>query len=41
MAERRLEAGKFLVAIPRLRSAPYWEVHPESNQPDPYKEDRD
>ena len=37
MSEHRLEAGKFLVAIPRLHFTPYWEVHPESNQPDPKK----
>ncbi len=33
MQEHRMEPGKFLCAIPRLRWTPYWEIHPESTQP--------
>jgi len=29
MKEHRLEQGKFLCAVPRLRWTPYWEIHPE------------
>ncbi len=35
MSEHRLESGKFLCAIPRLRWTPYWEIHPESIKPNP------
>ena len=35
LAEHRLERGKFLCAIPRLRWTPYWEIHPESRKPNP------
>jgi polysaccharide pyruvyl transferase WcaK-like protein len=30
-----LVPGKFLVAIPRLRWTPYWEIHPERTKPNP------
>ncbi|MCY2976875.1 MAG: polysaccharide pyruvyl transferase family protein [Planctomycetota bacterium] len=33
MKEFRLEQGKFLCAIPRLRWTPYWEIHPETVKP--------
>jgi polysaccharide pyruvyl transferase WcaK-like protein len=33
LAEHRLEPGRFLCAIPRLRWTPYWEIHPESTRP--------
>lgn len=33
LKEHRLEPGKFLCAIPRLRWTPYWEIHPESTPP--------
>jgi polysaccharide pyruvyl transferase WcaK-like protein len=29
MKEFRLDQGKFLCAVPRLRWTPYWEIHPE------------
>lgn len=35
LAEHRLEPGRFLCAIPRLRWTPYWEIHPESTEPNP------
>ena len=35
MKEHGLEAGKFLCALPRLRYTPYWEIHPESREPNP------
>lgn len=35
LAEHKLEEGKFLCAIPRLRWTPYWEIHPESTKPNP------
>ncbi len=35
LAEHKLERGKFLCAIPRLRWTPYWEIHPESTKPNP------
>ena len=35
LEEHKLEAGKFLVAIPRLRWTPYWEIHPETVKPNP------
>lgn len=35
LKEHRLEPGKFLCAIPRLRWTPYWEIHPETRKPDP------
>lgn len=31
----RLEAGKFLCAVPRLRWTPYWEIYPETTKPNP------
>jgi polysaccharide pyruvyl transferase WcaK-like protein len=31
----RMEPGKFLCAIPRLRWTPYWEIHPETRTPNP------
>ena len=33
LKEHKMEPGKFLCAIPRLRWTPYWEIHPESVQP--------
>jgi hypothetical protein len=33
MKEHRLETGKVLCAIPRLRWTPYWEIHPETVKP--------
>jgi hypothetical protein len=35
LKERKMEPGKFLCAIPRLRWTPYWEIHPESVKPNP------
>ncbi len=35
LAEHKLEPGKFLCAVPRLRWTPYWEVHPERVKPNP------
>jgi len=35
LADHRMEPGKFLCAIPRLRWTPYWEIHPESTKPNP------
>jgi hypothetical protein len=35
LREQRLEPGKFLCAIPRLRWTPYWEIHPETTKPNP------
>lgn len=35
LTEHRLEPGKFLCAIPRLRWTPYWEIHPESTPINP------
>lgn len=35
LAGHKLERGKFLCAIPRLRWTPYWEIHPESTKPNP------
>jgi polysaccharide pyruvyl transferase WcaK-like protein len=35
LARHGLEPGTFLCAIPRLRWTPYWEIHPEHNQPNP------
>lgn len=37
LAQGRLEAGRFLCVVPRLRWTPYWEVHPERVRPDPRK----
>jgi polysaccharide pyruvyl transferase WcaK-like protein len=37
LAEHRLEAGRFLCAVPRLRWTPYWEVHPERVKPNPQR----
>lgn len=33
--EKKLVAGEFLCAIPRLRWTPYWEVHRERTKPNP------
>lgn len=33
LKEHRMEPGKFLCAIPRLRWTPYWEIHPETTKP--------
>ena len=33
LKEHKMEPGKFLCAIPRLRWTPYWEIHPESVKP--------
>jgi len=35
LKEHRMEPGKFLCAIPRLRWTPYWEIHPETTKPNP------
>ena len=35
LKEHKLEPGKFLCAIPRLRWTPYWEIHPETTKPNP------
>lgn len=35
LREHRMEPGKYLCAIPRLRWTPYWEIHPESVKPNP------
>lgn len=35
LAEHRLETGRFLCAIPRLRWTPYWEIIPEKAKPIP------
>ena len=35
LADHKLEAGKFLCAVPRLRWTPYWEIHPETTKPNP------
>jgi polysaccharide pyruvyl transferase WcaK-like protein len=35
LAEKKLETGEFLCAVPRLRWTPYWEVHPERTKPNP------
>ena len=29
LSEHKLQSGKFLCAVPRLRYTPYWEIHPE------------
>lgn len=33
--EKKLVAGEYLCAVPRLRWTPYWEVHPERTKPNP------
>ena len=33
LKEHKMEPGKYLCAIPRLRWTPYWEIHPESVKP--------
>ncbi len=33
LKEHKMEPGKFLCAIPRLRWTPYWEIHPETVKP--------
>lgn len=33
LKEHKMEPGKFLCAIPRLRWTPYWEIHPGSQKP--------
>jgi hypothetical protein len=35
LGEHKMEPGKFLCAIPRLRWTPYWEIHPETTKPNP------
>lgn len=35
LQEHKMEPGKFLCAIPRLRWTPYWEIDPESTEPNP------
>ena len=35
LKQHRMEPGKVLCAIPRLRWTPYWEIHPESVKPNP------
>ncbi|MBC7966277.1 MAG: polysaccharide pyruvyl transferase family protein, partial [Fuerstia sp.] len=35
LSQHRMESGKFLCAIPRLRWTPYWEIHPETTPPNP------
>ena len=35
LREHKMEPGKFLCAIPRLRWTPYWEIHPETVKPNP------
>ena len=35
LQEHKMEPGRFLCAIPRLRWTPYWEIHPESTKPNP------
>jgi polysaccharide pyruvyl transferase WcaK-like protein len=35
LKEHKMEPGKFLCAIPRLRWTPYWEIHPETTKPNP------
>jgi len=37
LREHKLEAGKFLCAVPRLRWTPYWEIHPETTKPNPQR----
>ena len=37
LKEHKLEAGKFLCAVPRLRWTPYWEIHPETTKPNPQR----
>lgn len=35
LKQHKLEAGKFLCAVPRLRWTPYWEIHPKTSKPNP------
>ncbi len=35
LKEHKMEPGKFLCAIPRLRWTPYWEIHPGQREPNP------
>jgi polysaccharide pyruvyl transferase WcaK-like protein len=35
LAQHRLEPGRFLCAVPRLRWTPYWEIDPERVPPNP------
>ena len=37
LSEHKLEPGKFLCAIPRLRWTPYWESKPETVKPNPQR----
>jgi hypothetical protein len=37
LTEHKLEPGKFLCAVPRLRWTPYWEIHPETTKPHPQR----
>jgi polysaccharide pyruvyl transferase WcaK-like protein len=35
LAEHKLEPGRFLCAVPRLRWTPYWEINPQTTKPNP------
>ena len=35
LKEHKMEPGKYLCAIPRLRWTPYWEIHPGTVKPNP------
>lgn len=35
LKEHKMEPGRFLCAVPRLRWTPYWEIHPETTKPNP------
>ena len=35
LASHQLGPGEFLCAVPRLRWTPYWEIFPDTNQPNP------
>lgn len=37
LAKHKLEEGKFLCAVPRLRWTPYWEIYPERTKPNPQR----
>lgn len=37
LKEHKLETGKFLCAVPRLRWTPYWEIRPETAKPNPQR----
>jgi polysaccharide pyruvyl transferase WcaK-like protein len=40
LREHKLEVGKFLCAVPRLRYTPYWKIHPERKFPPGQIEER-